>query len=258
MKLLRKSMLLTALLSTTGLVLAANTPFAGTWKVNLEKSILVGDTVKFSSTGDVMRLTGGGESYEFKTDGTESKTRFGAASWKKIDEKTWEETDMVNGHLDSKTTWTLSADGKTLTAHTTGNKPGGGSFDDTSTYVRTAGTKGLAGTWKNKEFKGSAPSLLTLSDIENGIAFDEPDFKMKATGTFDGKPGNVEGPGIPAGASFFITRTGPHSFKMTRTQNGKPFDMSSWTVSPDGKSLAVVTRTAGTTDPPTKEVFEKQ
>src|SRR5580700_12181497 len=107
MKLLRKSMLLTALLSTTGLVLAANTPFAGTWKVNLEKSILVGDTVKFSSTGDVMRLTGGGESYEFKTDGTESKTRFGAASWKKIDEKTWEETDMVNGHLDSKTTWTL-------------------------------------------------------------------------------------------------------------------------------------------------------
>jgi hypothetical protein len=258
MKQLRKSILLTAVLGTSSLVLAANSPFAGTWKVNLEKSILVGDTVKFSSAGDVMRMTSGGDSYGFKTDGSESKTRFGAASWKKIDDKTWEETDMVNGHLDSKTTWTLSADDKTLTARATGDKPGGGSFDDTSTYVRTAGTKGLAGTWKNKEFKGSAPSLLTLSDIENGIAFDEPDFKMKATGTFDGKPGNVEGPGIPAGASFSISRTGPHSFKMTRTQNGKPFDMSSWTVSPDGKSLVVVTRTAGTTDPPTKEVFEKQ
>jgi hypothetical protein len=258
MKLLRKSISLAAVLGTASWVLAASTPFAGTWKVNLEKSILVGDTVKFGSTGDGMRMTSGGDSYEFKADGSESKTRFGAASWKKIDEKTWEETDMVNGHVDSKTTWTLSADGKALTARTTGDKPGGGKFDDTSTYVRTGGTQGLAGTWKNKEFKGSAPSLLTLSDIENGLAFDEPDFKLKASGTFDGKPGNVTGPGIPAGASFSLTRTGAHSFKMTRTQNGKPFDMSSWTVAPDGKSLVVVTRTAGTTDPPTKEVFEKQ
>jgi hypothetical protein len=258
MKLLGKAMLLTAVLGTTSLVLAASTPFAGTWKVNLEKSILVGDTVKFSSEGDAMRMTAGGDSYEFKADGGESKTRFGAASWKKINDKTWEETDIVNGHLDSKTTWTLSGDGKTLTAHATGDKPGGGSFDDTSTYVRTAGTQGLAGTWKNKEYKGSAPSLLTLSDLEDGLVFDEPDFKLKASGTFDGKPGNVTGPGIPAGASFSLTRIGPHSFKMTRTQNGKPFDMSSWTVSPDGKSLVVVTRTAGTTDPPTKEVFDKQ
>jgi hypothetical protein len=258
MKLLRKTMLLTTVLGATSLVLAASTPFAGTWKVNLEKSILVGDTVKFSSEGDVMRMTAGGDSYAFKADGSESKTRFGAASWKKINDKTWEETDIVNGHLDSKTAWTLSGDGKTLIAHATGDKPGGGSFDDTSTYVRTSGTQGLAGTWKNKEYKGSAPSLLTLSDIEDGLAFDEPDFKLKASGTFDGKPGNVTGPGIPAGASFFLSRIGPHSFKMTRTQNGKPFDMSSWTVSPDGKSLVVVTRTAGTTDPPTKEVFDKQ
>src|SRR5580700_9786169 len=105
MKLLRKSILLVAVLGTASLALAANTPFAGTWKVNLGKSILVGDTVKFSSAGDVMRITAGGDSYEFKTDGSESKTRFGAALWKKIDDKTWEETDMVNGHLDSKTTW---------------------------------------------------------------------------------------------------------------------------------------------------------
>jgi hypothetical protein len=250
--------LFAAVLGNTSLALAANSPFAGTWKVNLDKSVLVGDTVKFSSAGDAMRMSSGGDTYEFKTDGNESKTRFGAASWKKIADNTWQETDMVNGHLDSKTTWKLSDDDKTLTARVTGDKPGGGSFDDTSIYVRTAGTGGLAGTWKNKQYKGSAPSLLTLSDIDNGLNFDEPDFKLKATGKFDGKPGDVEGPGIPAGASFSLARTGPHSFRMTRTQNGKPLDASSWTVSPDGKSMEVVTRTAGTTDPPIKEVFEKQ
>jgi hypothetical protein len=226
--------------------------------LNLDKSKLIGDTVKFTSAGETMRITGSGESYEFKTDGSENKTRFGTAAWKKIDDKSWEETDKVNGHLDSKTTWTLAGDGKTLTARSTGDKPGGGSFDDTSIYVRTAGTQGLAGTWKDKEYKGSSPSLLVMSDIENGLSVEEPDFKLKATGKFDGKPGNVEGPTIPQGASFSLAKTGARSFKMTRTQSGKPFDMSTWTVSEDGKSMTVVSRTAGTTDPPTTEVFEKQ
>lgn len=124
--------------------------------------------------------------------------------------------------------------------------------------MRTAGTHGLAGTWKDKEYKGSSPSLLVISDAENGLSFDEPDFKMKASATFDGKPGNVEGPAIPSGASFFITKVSPRSFKMTRTQSGKPLDQSTWTVSRDGKLLNVVSRTTGTTDPPTNAVYEKQ
>jgi hypothetical protein len=258
MKLLLKPILIAALLGSASFAFAAETPFAGTWKLNLDKSTLTGDTVKFSSVAGTMRMTGGGESYEFKPDGTESKTRFGTAAWKKIDDNTWEETDMVKGRLDSKTTWTLSDDGKTLTARVTGDKPGGGSFDDTSTYVRTAGTNGLTGTWKDKEFKGSSPSLLTLTDSDNGLTFDEPDFKLKAVGKFDGKPGTVEGPYIPPGASFVLTKAGPRSFKMTRTQNGKPLDMATWTVSADGKSMTVVSRTAGTTDPPITEVYEKQ
>jgi hypothetical protein len=258
MKLLLKATCLSVVLGVAGFASAADTPFAGKWKLTLDKSKLVGDTVKFSSAGETMRVTGGGDSYEFKPDGSETKTRFGTAAWKKIDDNTWEETDTVKGKVEAKTTWTLSSDGKTLTAHSTGDKPGGGSFDETSIYVRTTGTHGLTGTWKDKEFKGSQRSLFTISDTENGLSFDEPDFKLKATAKFDGKPGNVEGPTIPPGASFVLSKTGPRSFKMTRTQDGKPFDMSTWTVSPDGKTLTVVSRTAGTTDPPTNEVYEKQ
>jgi hypothetical protein len=68
----------------------------------------------------------------------------------------------------------------------------------------------------------------------------------------------VEGPTIPPGASFVLTKADARSFKMTRTQDGKVWDMSTWTVSPDGKTLSVVTRVVGTTDPPMTEVFEKQ
>lgn len=133
MKLLLKSTCLTAVVCAASLALAVDTPFAGTWKLNLNKSNLVGDTVTFTRAGEGMRITGGGESYEFKTDGSENKTRFGTAAWKKLDDQVWEETDMVKGRLDAKVTWTLSSDGKTLTARATGDKPGGGSFDDTST-----------------------------------------------------------------------------------------------------------------------------
>lgn len=258
MKLLRSVLCMTAVISAASLALAVDTPFAGTWKLNLSKSKLAGDTVKFAPAGNAMRITAGGQSYEFKPDGTASTTNFGTASWKKVDDHTWEETDLVNGRLDSTNTWTLTEDGKTLIEHTTGDKPGGGRFDDTTTFVRTAGTSGLAGTWKDREFKGSTPSLMVISDQDNGLIFDEPDFKLKAMGDFDGKPGTVEGPTIPPGASFTITRVNSHSFKMTRTQNGKPFDSSTWTVSQDGKVMTMVSRTAGTTDPPVTEVFEKQ
>ncbi len=258
MKLLRNTICLSVVIGAASFALAVDTPFAGTWKLNLSKSQLTGDTVKFAPDGSGMRITSGGESYVFKSDGSANETRFGTASWKTIDDHTWEETDMVKDRLDSKATWTLSADGKTLTEHITGDKPGGGRFDDTSIYARIAGTKGLAGSWKDREYKGSSPSLLVISDIEKGLIFDEPDFKLKATATFDGKPGTVEGPTIPPGASFVLTRLGSHSFKMTRTQNGKPLDTSTWTVSPDGTVLKSVGRTAGTNDPPTTEVFEKQ
>ena len=243
---------------TASVALAAGTPFAGTWKLNLDKSKLTGDTIKFASAGEMIRVTGGGDSYEFKPDGSEAKARFGIAMWKKIDDKTWEEADMVKGRLDAKSTWTLSDDGKTLTQHVTGDKPGGGSFDDTVTYIRIAGTKGFLGTWKDKNVKSSAPSTLTLSDLENGLMLEEPDFKLKAKAHFDGKPGDVEGPTIPEGASFTMKKTSARSFRMLRTQDGKPFDTATWTVSPDGKTMTVVSHVAGTTDAPTTEVFEKQ
>jgi hypothetical protein len=49
MKLLLKPILIAAVLGVASFALAAEAPFAGTWKLNLDKSKLTGDTVKFSS-----------------------------------------------------------------------------------------------------------------------------------------------------------------------------------------------------------------
>ena len=55
MQLLLKATCLTAVLCAASLALAVETPFAGTWKLNLEKSKLVGDTVTFTPAGEGMR-----------------------------------------------------------------------------------------------------------------------------------------------------------------------------------------------------------
>ena len=73
MKLLSKAICLTAVIGAASLAFAADTPFAGTWKLNLDKSKLTGDTVKFSPAGELMRITGNGDSYEFKLDGSDDQ-----------------------------------------------------------------------------------------------------------------------------------------------------------------------------------------
>ena len=58
-----------ALLGAAGSVAAEN-PFAGTWKLNRAKSHLTGDTVQFSDAGSgAIRSTADYISYTFNTDG---------------------------------------------------------------------------------------------------------------------------------------------------------------------------------------------
>jgi len=69
MKISVATVCLFALLGAAGSVAAEN-PFAGTWKRNQAKSHLTGDTVKFADAGSgAIRSTAGAIDYTFKTDG---------------------------------------------------------------------------------------------------------------------------------------------------------------------------------------------
>ena len=63
---------------TTGLLSAGSNPFVGRWKLNIEKSDLSGETLKFESAGsNMVRYDSGGLTYNFSTDGTEHPGLFG-------------------------------------------------------------------------------------------------------------------------------------------------------------------------------------
>ena len=57
---------------------AAQNPFAGTWRINQEKSQLSGDTLKFGpAEGNAIQLTARGVSYSFRLDGANYATPSG-------------------------------------------------------------------------------------------------------------------------------------------------------------------------------------
>jgi hypothetical protein len=238
----------------------AQSPFAGTWKLNQEKSQLAGDTMKFGpAEGQAMQLTAGGVTYSFRVDGNNYALPSGDfAIWRQTSPDSWTtEYRKPDGKLLSSDHWKLSSDGKSLSVTTSGVKANGDLYTDTAEYVRTAGSTGLLGSWKSTEVKLSSPNELIMQ--ESGL--DQLILKipaMNASGevNFNGKEVAFQGPDIPPGFRVGLTRTGPYSFRLVQKLNGTVTSSSVFTVSDDGKTMTEVGGAPG--DPPSTGVWEKQ
>jgi len=98
-------------------VLAADSPFAGTWKLNPAKREFTGATIAFEqAAGGGMKMTA-----DVKFDGKDypaSGPTIPAAftlALKRVDARSFEMTQKVGGKVVYRDTMTVSADGKTLT-----------------------------------------------------------------------------------------------------------------------------------------------
>jgi hypothetical protein len=239
---------------------AAENPFAGTWKLNPAKSKFTGDTMKFEKTpSGAISWSGSGLTYTFNLDGKEYTGPLGeAVVWKQIDDHTWEATSKRKGILLSTDAWKLSPDGKTLTVVSKGTKPNGETFQDTVVYERISGEKGLLGGWRDKEVKISSPDTLTIkASGEDGLVFTAEAYKSRCEAKFDGKDYPITGPTVPEGLTVALKRTGPRSYEEVAKQKGKPLLKSTYTVSPDGRTLTQVSAPIGVNEPYTA-VYERQ
>jgi hypothetical protein len=262
-------MRLHSLLATFSLVLcmaagqtaAAQSPFAGTWKINLEKSQLAGDTMKFGpAVEQSIELVAGGMTYSFRTDGKPYAMPSGdVAIWRENGPGSWTtEYRKIDNKLLSTDTLKLSSDGVTLTVTTSGVKANGDLFNDTATYQRTAGTAGLMGSWKSTEVKPGSPNEMTIQAVGiERMIFKIPAIKATCEADFDGKDAVVQGPDIPSGLRLVLTRTGPYSFKLVQKLNGSVVNSSVYTVAADTpNTMTAVGGAPG--DPPATVVWEKQ
>jgi hypothetical protein len=234
------------LLFTNGLT-AADNPFTGTWKLDMSKSDCTGETIRYQALkANMVRYTGGGETYTFTTDGQPHPGLFGrVVSVKQIDTNTWQRTTEFKGKILSEATLALSPDGNTLTETSRGTRPDGSSFENTEVYNRVGEGSGILGgmlgIWRSKSAAESSSSLLEFADNgADGIAFVLRQIDGKCLLKFDGGNYSATGPTVPDGLTLSATRTGDRSFEMTEKIKGKPIYKASYTVSDDGKTLTVV------------------
>jgi hypothetical protein len=239
---------------------AGELPYAGRWKLNIAKSDFGETTATVAKVGsDEMQFTIAGQSYKFRVDGKDYPSIMGRTSaWKQIDANTWETLIKQDGMLITTDTTRLAADGKTMTVHSKGPKPAGGTFEQTTVYERVSDGPGLEGKWKTKNVQNSAPTVLELTPSgTDGLMIKIPDFKISADAKFDGNDYPATGPGLPPGLTIAIQKTGPRSFDMTEKQNGKPLFKLSFAVSADGKTLTETGGPVGV-DEKIKAVYERQ
>jgi hypothetical protein len=231
--------ILTAIVSIAATA-AAQSPLAGTWKFNAEKSKLTGDTIHFASVGEgSVRVTSGGQSYSFKPDGSDTTTPMGStAQWKKLDDQTWQQVVKTGSVVLGTTTYKLSDNGNTMTLTSEGTKPNGDSFHDSATYTRIDGTKGFLGGWKSTRVDANSAAGYEIKDNGDGtLLWTLPDYHATVTIKTDGKDYPATGPTVPDGLTLSLIQDGPRSFTLVEKLHGKPIYKGTENVSADGSTL---------------------
>jgi len=231
----------------------------GTWKLNESRSNIRGPTFSLTilPTGEY-HSDSGTFSYDFRCDGKEYTTRPSRtiscmqSRASEMDTTTKEESKKVG-----TTHWELSADGKTLTVK--GNSIGtDGSVKPTErVYLRTSGSNGFVGGWKDTKRLESRPQLvLTLNERILHIAFFGTGQYMDPP--LDGTDSPCHGPGVPQGLTIAIRQNGPREFLTLRKMDGKIVNQGSLRLSADGRTLIEEYWPPSRPDERATLVYEKQ
>jgi hypothetical protein len=249
-----------AALACAASLFAADSPFAGTWKLNQAKSKFTGTITKYEQKpSGAFTYSSGSVQYEFKIDGKEGPGPFGyTVIWKKVNDSTWETVTKLKGNVISTERIELSKDGRNMTVTSTGKKPNGESFKEVAVLQRTAGGPGLAGAWKSAKFNITAPDIMEIkASGSNGLEVSWPAWKAGYTAQFDGKDYPATGPTVSAGFTIALKPAGPRTLEVVEKHGGKPISIGTMKVSPDGKTLTMESWPPNMKQETTVAVYEK-
>jgi hypothetical protein len=233
-------------------LVAADLPYAGRWKLNVQKSDFGGlvITIAEPSPGD-FRISQADITSEFRLDGVERPAALGyTAIWKQTNEREWETTTKLNGRVVSTARWNLSPDAQTLVQVTTNVNPGGRTKDTrtlgrTEAPVQRAGSSGFTAVWKTERFQIGGPNTVDIkADGAHGLIIRFEPMHATCKAQFDAKPYPCEGQNVPPDFTLSLHRSDTEGFESTQAVKGKTVSSSVWRMSSDSKTLTQ-TRTIG-------------
>jgi len=239
---------LTLVCLLVGTLCAADDPFCGKWKLNMEKSKITGEQMKIKDLGgNKYTLTFGAVSDTVTADGTDQPVHFGRTVAITPDgPNKWKMVEKKDGKVTSSMTHTLSDDGKMQSIKGTDTKVDGTTSDFDVELKRVGTGTGWAGTWESTDVKLTSPDEYDISAYEgNGLTFDTPSYKDTLSMKFDGKDYEEKGPDVAPGSMTSGKRLDTNSIEVTDKVKGQVMDHTKYQVSSDGKTLTLTIRETG-------------
>jgi hypothetical protein len=252
---------LVLLAATVGTASAAESPFVGTWQLNVEKSKLAGDTFTYTATATGFQYSNGSTiKFNFATDGKDYPAFPGeTVSWTKSGDNTWDSVYKDDhGTVLSKVHRVLSPDGKTMTVTSTDYRADGTTTQDTSVRARVSGGPGLVGTWKEVKVSPAANTTIISVPSAGHIKYEFPRDKQFVEGLVDGTPSRFQGQSVPEGATVAFKQKASNELEWSYAVKGKVIEQGADTVSSDGRSRTSVSWAPGKESEKTIEVYDKQ
>jgi hypothetical protein len=229
------------------LVASAQSPFAGTWKVDMNK-------VDFAKKPDVYELQNGMYQcktcvppIEVKADGQDQKVTghpyYDTTAIKVINDHEIEITDKKDGKVVATSKTTVSPDGKTeVTEFTDSSNTNGSPVTGKAEAMRVAagpaGSNAISGSWRTTKMDSLSDNAITWTYKVNG-----EDLTMTSpTGqTYTAKMNGPEAPmqGDPGITTVSVKSMGKNTLEETDMRDGKVIGVAKSTVSDDGKTLHI-------------------
>ncbi len=256
-----KKLVLICTLAFTLPALAADNPFAGTWKLDQSKSHFTGDTFTYSKAPNgMMHYDDGASSDDFGIDGKEYPLPNGhTTTWTANSDHSWTSINKFNGTVIGTAQRELSADGKTYTIHAVGKRADGTPYDETIVYTRISGTSGLIGKWRNMKYTQQVSSTMAISFPSPGvIKWEYVEDKGSFTGKIDGSDLPYTSPTVSGNFTVSVQMDGPRKLSNTTKRDGKPVQYGTDTVSADGKTITDVSWTPGRESEKQTGIYIKQ
>ena len=252
---------LVLLAASVGAASAADSPFVGTWKLNVEKSKLAGESFTYTATATGFQYSNGSTvKFDFATDGKDYTVLPGrTVSWTKSGANAWDSI-YKDGHgtVLSKVHRVLSADGKTMTVVSTDYHADGTTSEETDVRQRVSGGPGLAGTWKEMKVNRASEMMIISVPSAGHIKYEIPRQKDILEGPVDGTASPVKGPSALEGATIAFKQMSSTELAWTYANKSTVLQKGVDSVSSDGKLLTSTGWAPGKESEKTIEVYDKQ
>jgi len=224
----------------------AQSPFDGTWKDNLDQTKFSPKPLEFSLSNGAYDCASCAPKVHVKADGSDqavSGQPYDTLAVKEVDARTVQFIAKKNAKKSWEQTRTASADGKTETIKTTSYPPNSTSPVTAEVILEREGTtpagaNAISGSWKIKKVSESENGLLyTYKSSGEGLSMTSSSGATWAA-KLDGKEYPVMG---DYGAdTISLKKINDHEIEASYKRAGTLISVDKLTVSPDGKTMTIV------------------